>query len=60
MFLGMVNVIESSFGIPLLQKELFVSFQLSFKFFVCFFMWSDEDKLYHQSLIKPSFKRWQN
>jgi len=51
MFLDMVNVIEMSFEVPLLQKELSVSFQLSLKFIVCFYTWSEKEKLYYQSLI---------
>jgi hypothetical protein len=51
MFLDLVNVVEKTFEILLLQKELFVSFQLSLKFFVCFFTWSEEDKVYYLSLI---------
>jgi len=47
MFLGMVNVVESSFEIPWLQKESSISLQLSLKFFVCLFMWSVEDKPYY-------------
>jgi hypothetical protein len=51
MFLDMVNVFWRSFEIPLLQKELFVSFQLSLMFFVCLCTWSEEDKLYYLSMI---------
>jgi len=37
MFLDLVNVVEETFEIPLLQKGLFVSFDLTLKFFVCFY-----------------------
>jgi len=35
MCLDLVNVVEKIFEIHLLQKKLFVSFQLFLKFFVC-------------------------
>ena len=50
----MVNVVEISFEIPLLQRKLYASFQLSLKFFVCFCTWLEEDKLYYLSLIVTS------
>jgi hypothetical protein len=37
MFLDLVNGVEHTFEIPLLQKELSVSFYLSLKFFVCLY-----------------------
>jgi len=54
MFFDFLNVVKKTFEIPLLQKELFVSFQLSLKFFVFFSTWSKEEKLYYLSLTVTS------
>jgi len=45
----LVNVVEKTFEIPLLQMDLFHS--NCPWFFVCFCTWSEEDKLYYLCLI---------
>jgi len=54
MFFDLVNVIEKTFKIPLLQKKLSLSFCLSLEFFVCSCTWFEEDKMYYLSLIVTS------
>jgi hypothetical protein len=56
-FLDSVNAVENIFEIPLIQKEVSVSFQLSLKSFDCFCTWSEKDKLYYLNVYSDLFRR---